>query len=357
MPRRARPWYRRGCSMFFVQIKGKKYPLGVTDRKDRAGADVAHQELIKQLASQVAANLATPPQTPNAGPTVAQAVAAFLARADSKAARGKIEANSVRNYRIFLKSLEAVHGTRRLGELTAEDFEIWAAKPRWSSSYQHDALGCVGSLLKANKVILDPPIQRPPTESRGAEVCLTDEQFRQVLANLYLKGGKSRGDLKELLTLLRECGARPGEVTGLEVESIDWNNACQILKKHKNKKKTGRNKPLHFNRAAMAVLECQRTKYGTGLLFRTRGGNKAYGPNVIAKQLLIVSKRVGFRVIAYGARHSFATRCLERGVYPAVVAALLGTSIAMIDKHYGHLGDSAKVCKDAAEKATCAKAG
>lgn len=350
MARCARPWFRKDRGMFHVQINGKQYPLHVTDPTDASGADDAYRKLLDRLA-------AHPTQTqrqPDANPTtVSEAVAAFLARADSRVARGKIEARSVRNYRIFLKHLEKEFGGKPLHSLTADDLEIWAAKPHWSNSYQHDALGCVGSLLKANKIVLDPPIQRPPTESRGAETCLTDDQFQLVLDHLYLKGGKSRGDLVELVCLLRECGRRPSEVSSLTVDRIDWILGCTILKKHKTKKKTGKNQTLFFNSAAMRILEGQRAKYGTGLLFRTRGGRKAYGPNVIVKQLLKVSERVGFRVIAYGlGRHSFATRALIAGISDVVVAALIGTGVGMIERHYGHVGDEAKVLKDAAEKAS-----
>ncbi|HWB12988.1 MAG TPA: hypothetical protein VG826_27430 [Pirellulales bacterium] len=41
--------------------------------------------------------------------------------------------------------------------------------------------------------------------------------------------------------------------------------------------------------------------------------------------------------VAYAFRHTYITDCLEKGIDPATVAALTGTSVAMIEKHYGHL--------------------
>jgi hypothetical protein len=53
------------------------------------------------------------------------------------------------------------------------------------------------------------------------------------------------------------------------------------------------------------------------------------------------------RLIAYSARHSTATRLLEKGVPDAQVAAILGhKNTAMLYKHYGHLGDKIQKLTD-----------
>lgn len=356
MPKRARPWFRRGRGMFFVQIDGKQYPLGITDANDTTGASKAHESLLAKLAAQIANVQPTPPpQAPNASPTVTEAVAAYIAAGERRVALGKMSARALRNYRVALKPFTAQFGTRTIDTLTAEEIEAWAAShTTWSSSYQNTTLGTIGSLMRFHRVTMHPPIRRPPKESRGAETCLTDEQFQQVLAAVYVPRGKP-GDLIPLLKLLRECGARPAEVSSLTCENIDWTNRCTILTRHKTKAKTGTNRVIVFNSAAMKILKEQAAKYGeTGLLFRTRGASKAYGPNVIVKQLLKVSERVGFRVIAYGlGRHSFATRALINGVPEAMVAALLGQrGTGMLQRHYSHVGADARAMRDAAEKAS-----
>ncbi len=357
MPRRARPWFRRSRGMFFVQIDSRQHPLGITDPEDVAGADRAHEELLRNLASHTVPTVPTsapqPPNTSPTAPTVKNAATAFLAVADRKIAAGKLSSRAVRNYRISLAALVADFSLRRLDTLTAEELEVWANRESWSASYQNTTLGTIGSLLRFHKVTLDPPIHRPPKESRGAETCLTDDQFAAVLANVYTSKGKP-GDLIPLLKLLRECGCRPAEAAALTVERIDWSNRCTILTKHKTKRKTGENRVIVFNSAAMAVLQGQRERYGSGVLFRTRGAAKAYGPNVIVKQLLKASERVGFRVIAYGlGRHSFATRALINGVPEAMVAALLGQKgTGMLTRHYSHVGADAAAMRSAAERAT-----
>jgi integrase len=150
---------------------------------------------------------------------------------------------------------------------------------------------------------------------------------------------------------LRETGARPGEVVGLAVEGVDWGNGCARIVKHKTARK-GHKRVLYFNSAALAVLESQRTRHGSGPLFRTTRG-RAYTVDEITRRMQILSKRVGFRAIAYGAgRHSFATRALCNGVPDTVLAALLGhADTSMVHSHYSHVAENSRVLRAAAEKA------
>lgn len=45
----------------------------------------------------------------------------------------------------------------------------------------------------------------------------------------------------------------------------------------------------------------------------------------------------GVKVIPYSYRHTFATRWLLAGGSIKVLADLLGTSVLMLERHYGHL--------------------
>lgn len=358
MPRRARPWYRAGRSMFYVQIDGKQHALGVTDPADEAGAKAAHEKLIEQLAAQVAERLGQTQRKPNAdqtsvptnnpGQSVADATAAYLALCDRKAAAGKVGLRCVANYRLALAHFTVAFGSQSTTTLTAEAVEGWADRPDWSNSYRHNTLGTVQQMLRHAKVLLE--ISRPPKESRGGDSVLTDEQFDLVLKHAVR--GKYPGDLKALLQVLRETGARPGEASCLTAEMIDWPRASATLKQHKTRKKTGRDRTIHFNVAAMMILRAQREKWGSGLLFRTRAGN-AYRDTAIVTRLLKVSARVGFRVIAYGlGRHSWATDALARGESDTLVAAALGhVDTKMVHQNYSHVNERARAIKDVMERA------
>lgn len=352
MSRRARPWYRGGRSMWYVTVKGQQVPLGVTDPNDQAAAEEAFRRLVEETAAKVAARVHRPAAADPAiaGPTVSEAVAAFLADREKRVAAGKLSPGGLANYRLAMRHFEDAFGPRPIHSLTAEDLQAWVERPEWSPSYQATTLGQAIACLRWHKIaIVIPLADRPARESRGAEVALSDEQFAQVLAALR-KYRNAGGDLPELLQALRESGARPQELAQARVETIDWANACTRLEKHKTRRKTKTVRVIHFNSAAMAVLERQREKYPTGFLFRTRTGGP-YTPKAIVRRMLAVSKRVGFRAIAYGTRHSFATKALVAGIPDSLVAELLGQKgTAMLTFHYSHLGDKARELKAAAEK-------
>lgn len=367
MSRRARPWYRRGRSMWYVQHDGTQHPLGVRDPADRAAAEAAHQQLLDQLAAAVAARLSRPPDsvpgtlppappTNSPGQTVGEAVVAFLAAAEKKVGRGKMKAKTAYDYRLALAPFGAAFGGRPLGDLLpeagCEEVEDWAAGRGWSVSTQNTYLGTVQTLFKWAGLRLK--VRRPPKQSRGAKSVRSDEQFAAVLAALKRYPG-ARGDLAELLTVLRQTGARPSEVSGLTVEGLDWAADVATLTEHKTRHQTGEDRLLVFTDAALAVLRAQRDRYGAGLLFRTRAGGR-YTAAAIGRRLRAVSKRLGYRTIAYGERHGFATRALEAGVPDADVAGLLGhKGTTMLHRHYAHLTANARRLKAAAERVS--KAG
>lgn len=340
MPRRAGPWYRKDRSRWYMTTPdGKQLPLPFSDPNDPDGAKAAYTQFVADLAAKLKETV--PAQT---GPNVSEVVAAFLKRQESRVSTGTLRA-----YRFALAvHFTATFGNRAVSCLTADEVEAWADRPAWSRSTRNSYLGAVQTMLKWAKVKIDRPIARPPKESRGAESVLTDEQFAEVLKES--KVIRKRGDFRELLQVLRETGARPGEVSGLTVEMVDWTNACVRLKEHKGARHTAE-RPIHFSAAAMVILEGQRTRYGEGLLFRSCNGRR-FSPKVIVQRCGQISKRVGFRVIAYGlGRHSFATKALCVGVPDAVVAALLGhKSTAMIHAHYGHVSQQGRVLKDALGK-------
>lgn len=355
MPKRAGPWFRRDRQMWFATLHGKQYPLEIKSPNDRAAADAALVALVARLGEIIGTVPAAAQKEPTtAAQTVSESVAAFLAKKAGAVERGQFSAEALRQYRIALSvQFARAFGPRSVCTLTADDVQEWADGYKWSDTTRANRIGAVATFLSWAKHPLE--LARPAKESRGAETVLTDEQFAQVLAAYDPKYGS--GDLRELLVVLRETGARPQEVAPLTVEGVDWPNACSIVKKHKNKRK-GKGRVLYFSAAALAVLERQWAKHQTGYLFRTRKGN-AYREKMIVQQMQRISERVGFRVIAYGlGRHSFATKALVSGIPDTVVASLLGHgSTRMVHSNYGHVSEQSRVLREAVEKVSGAKAG
>lgn len=123
------------------------------------------------------------------------------------------------------------------------------------------------------------------------------------------------------------------------------------LHEHKTRRHTGADSIRPVSDAALALLAAQRDRYGSGLLYRTRYGGQ-FRASTIVRRCGELSERVGFRVIAYGCRHSFATAALIAGVSDVLVAGLLGhRGTAMLHAHYSHATSNARAMRDAAERA------
>jgi integrase len=364
MGRRGHVWYCRSRGQYRITnpMTGKQVPLSPRGTPESPANEAAARAAWEQLQ-----NAAPPAATaPTAGVTTAGAVDAYLAWADRRLRLGKLSPGCLQNYRQALGPLREAFGPRPISGIIPEELEDWAALPRrvhgrpqdpprpWSPSTQHNYLGVVLQVFKKTKCPIS--LDRPHKESRGAAVVLSDEQFALVLDSV----GTSRraGDLAALLWVLRETGARPGEVTGLTPDTVDWPNALVRLTVHKTRKQTGRDRVIILNPAALAVLAGQKEKYGRGLLFRNRDG-RAYTSHEVARRLERVSGRLGFRVVAYGlGRHSWATDKLKKGMPDSMVAAALGqTGTATLHRHYAHLCEDARAIREAIDRADGRRAG
>jgi integrase len=339
--RRVRPWYRRDRSRYYATMSGQQVPL--------SPAPCPESPENYQIALSVLQRLLASPQSHDLpSPAVSVLAAGWLALVDRRAKDGQLDTYTAKNYRAIVRHLVADFGSRPAASVSPAELERWADRPAWSASYQSLILYTCGRVLKEAGLRLT--ITRPASESRGADVVLSDEQFAAVLKEA--REHPPAADFIALLKLLRSTGARPGEAARLTAELVDWPEACARLVRHKTRRKTGRPRLLVFNSAAMAVLEGQRVRYPSGALFRNRFG-RPFTSHSITRRCEQIGEALGVRVLAYGlGRHSFATAALINGCSDSEVAALLGhTGTRMLHAHYNHLTENARALRAAAEKA------
>ena len=94
---------------------------------------------------------------------------------------------------------------------------------------------------------------------------------------------------------------------------------------------------VHVGGEALAVLR-RRSESRTSERVFTGYRGDAVEPRHVAKQLASFAERagVGKRVVPYSLRHGYGTRMIQEGVPAFELAKMMGTSLAMIDQHYGH---------------------
>jgi integrase len=174
-----------------------------------------------------------------------------------------------------------------------------------------------------------------PERSRGRECVLSAGEMSTLEQ-------RANPRLGELLAFLRQTGCRPGEAYHLEAKHVC--SAQHLIRyrhdappgefRHKNARKTRKDRVIYLGpqTAALVALLTARHPTSGGLLFRNTIGRRWTNGSVS-----VALKRLGTHAIAYSYRHTFATRWLLNGGSIKVLADLIGTSIAMIERHYGHL--------------------
>jgi integrase len=175
--------------------------------------------------------------------------------------------------------------------------------------------------------------------SRGAKAYLTPDECSRVLAG-------STGGYRDLLRFLHGTGCRPGEAYHLEARHYVPEDACFVYRhdpgegefRHKTARRTKKDRVIYLTPGMVALVEGLVKQRPTGLLFRNRFNN-AYNNFGVADYLRKLAKKVGLkkRLTAYSMRHTYATEFLKRGGSIKILAELLGTSVEMLDRHYGHL--------------------
>ncbi len=194
---------------------------------------------------------------------------AFLNDAESR-----VQPITLAFYRRLLDPFKQRHGDMKATALTPTLAEAFARKPTWSNSTRHDCRGTLATAFRwaeRSRMVSRSPLIRlrlPSKESQGASAVMDADACRKVLE-------ATSGDFHALLRFLWLTGCRPSEATTLTAEAVDWQSACIVLRNHKTAQK-GRVRVIDRSPVALAVLEAQRYRHGTGLLFRNAGG-RAWG--------------------------------------------------------------------------------
>jgi len=142
------------------------------------------------------------------------------------------------------------------------------------------------------------------------------------------------GAVRELLEAAMHTGARPGEL--VKLHRRDFSEESRELKL---RGKTGE-RSIPLSPKALAFFARMSRSKLPGAILLPRDDGKPWGPSdwdeLVRDAATAAKLQPG--VCLYTLRHSFITEVLGSGLLDVLsVARIVGTSIGMIDKHYGHL--------------------
>lgn len=227
----------------------------------------------------------------------------------------------------------------------------FAARPAWGDTTRHTAGRRVLIALHwARKQGHVPPnpelahVRLPEPRVRGREARLPAE-----LCDLIVAGAR-KPHVRLLLRVLRETGCRPIELR--MARSEHYRPLCLVFPwnakgyRHKTAK-TRKDRVIHLSRETDAEVKQLVGLHPDGFLFRS-----SYGKPLSERHFLNLFRQAVNRpsvhqaiiargvdpaaVTPYSFRHTFISEWLDAGRSIKVCADLCGTSVAMIERVYGH---------------------
>lgn len=143
---------------------------------------------------------------------------------------------------------------------------------------------------------------------------------------------------RDLITALIETGCRPSEVSRVEACDVDLERRCWVMTRHKNHRKKPAPRVVWLTAVMVKLTKRLVKAHSQGPIFRNTYG-KAWNAHAVKYAFKQMRKKLNLsaELSSYTLRHWYITRALSRGTDAMTVAAMCGTSIQMLAKHYSHL--------------------
>jgi integrase len=226
-------------------------------------------------------------------------------------------------------------GKLPLARLSSLDIKSWRRETGLSKSSQNRTMTALRAALNlavqnrrvaADRRIEWASVRQHKGVSQRRMLFLDVDQRRQLISH-------ATGSVRDLIAGMALTGARPGDLTGARRSQYD-SRTRSVTFAAKNAIRTV---PLPnaavalFNRLAQGKLQ-------TDFLF-TRDDGKPWAHSDWDELVRAAAQKAGLPagVCLYTMRHSFITQSLMDGMSTLDVARISGTSLAMIERHYGHL--------------------
>jgi integrase len=254
-----------------------------------------------------------------------------------------------RRYCVSLVSLNEAFGSKRLSEITPQEIDRYKQKRldagRKGSTINRD-LACLRRLLrvavKRNKLRTSP-------FSEGRVDFLPEQGRERILSFLEERKyfNAANPTLRDVATLILECGCRPDEVFRINVEDVDLMG--HTLRIQSGKTKNAR-RTVPLTQPAVDVLKRRISAAQGPYLFPFRlghfGKEEAFDWNRPMTQLwnaharALATSKIRPAFTLYDCRHTYGTRAIESGVDPLTLMRLMGHANLATTNRYVHLSQS-----------------
>src|SRR5215471_8757893 len=262
-----------------------------------------------------------------------------------KLVKDERRAQTHRRYSVSLVSLKEAFGSKRLSEITPEEIDRFKQarlnSGRKGSTINRD-LACLRRLLrvavKRNKLRASPfsdgRVDFLPEQ--GRERILSFEEERA-----YLEAANPT--LRDVATVILECGCRPDEVFRIRVEDVIL--LGRTLRIQSGKTKNAR-RPVPLTHAALDVLKRRISQAKGPYIFPFRKGfglpnwNRPMAQLWNAHKEALEKSEIRPAFTLYDCRHTYGTRAIEGGIDPLTLMRLMGHANLATTNRYVHLSQN-----------------
>jgi site-specific recombinase XerD len=259
-------------------------------------------------------------------PTVAEAMDRFIADLEAR----DLSADTVAKFKRMKSEFEALAG--RIDRVSADDLarlrEKWNHKPSTAAKKLEQFRSFFRFCVDRGWIESNPAKSlRPPKEISIEVKPFSKEELEKIfwaiplfpLKGIYGEGNRAR--IKAFVSVLRWTGLRIRDVVQLRREMVS--DGYLILRTQKNGKPV--KLPLHTE-IDLPV--------GGAYFFWSGQGNIKSCVGDWQRTLRRLGELAGVHIHAHRFRHTFSTELLSKGVPVSEVAAILGNSPRIVEKHY-----------------------
>jgi integrase len=253
---------------------------------------------------------------------------------------------TIAKLRWLLGKATAELGEKRLVDLSPRDVYVWRMRvPEGIASRRRRRCGRFSTGRWLGAARLQPAKLGVPNPPRRAKEKRPFETWRQV-ETVAARLGPVYGPM---VVFAAATGLRPSELFGLEQRDVDRQLGVVYVRrahangrlKHTKTRLSTRAVPLQAK--ALEALDRLPASNNPILFPNMRGGRidfRLFG----RKHWRAAQIKAGIDPVRglYDLRHTYATFALRAGVPVFAVSRFMGTSIAMIDRHYGHLANDSR---------------
>jgi integrase len=250
----------------------------------------------------------------------------------------------ISDLRWALDKLVAVFGNEQPDEITPEELQRFAATI--PESHRFEVVRAVKQMYRwgheSAEILRRDPARKIRNSQPHRDEIIPFESWQEIETV-----AEEIGERGSLVRFLAATGLRPGEAIALERRDIDRTGKQPVAlvrrRLTKDKKlvqatKNGKPRRVPLNADAVVAFDALPPRIDTMLLFPAPRGrfldlhnwrNRDWYPALEAAGL---GKRG-----PYALRHTFASFAIRNGIDAFSLSRLMGTSLTMIDQHYGHL--------------------